>query len=82
MNSMSHLIHLISDLSNVPGKNICPTTSLKNDLNLDSMDTMLLIVKLEHWFNVVFSEEEVERVETVKDLHLVLNSTSTKIQHV
>ncbi len=67
MNTHDRVIYMISWAASVPQAQLCPTTNLKDDLNLDSIDFMLLIVKLEKWFNVILSEEEVESIETVKD---------------
>ena len=60
-------IGLISWIADVPISSICPTTNIREDLGLDSIDFMLLIVKLEKNFNISLSSEEVERIETVKD---------------
>ena len=67
MSTQTKVIDVISWIANIPSSQICPTTNLKEDLNLDSIDLMVLIVKLEEWFNITLSDEEVERIETVKD---------------
>ncbi len=58
---------MISWMANVPPSQICPTTNLRDDLDLDSIDVMTLIVQLEKWFEVILTNEEVEQIETVKD---------------
>ncbi len=67
MTTHERVIYMISWVASVPQTQLCPTTNIKEDLNLDSIDFMMLIVKLEKWFDVVLSEEEVESIETVKD---------------
>jgi len=67
MNTNERVLYLISWAASVPQTQLCPTTNIKDDLNLDSIDFMLLIVKLEKWFDIVLSEEEVESIETVND---------------
>ena len=67
MTTHERVIYLISWAAHVPKTQLCSTTNIKEDLNLDSIDFMLLIVKLEKWFDVVLSEAEVESIETVKD---------------
>lgn len=67
MSTQEKVIDVICWIANVPHSRVCPTTNLKEDLNLDSIDLMLLIVKLEECFNVNMSSEEVEQIETVKD---------------
>lgn len=52
---------------NIPATGINPYTDLIEDLYLDKIDRELLIAKLERDFNVVFSKEEVARIETIRD---------------
>ncbi len=66
-NMQTKIIDLISWIADVPVTSICPTTNIKDDLSLDSIDFMLLIVKLEKSFDISLSTEEVEKIETVKD---------------
>lgn len=63
------IINMVSWVANVPPKQVCLTTNLKEDLNLDSIDVMSLIVQLEKWFDVILTTDEVETIETVKDAH-------------
>ena len=67
MTTQEKVISMVSWVADVPAEHVCPTTNIKDDLNLDSIDVMMLIVKLEKWFNVILSTEEVEAIETVKD---------------
>ena len=67
INIQTKIIDLISWIADIPVVNICPTTNIKEDLSLDSIDFMLLIVKLEKSFEISLSSEEVEQIETVKD---------------
>ncbi len=68
MNTQQQIKNMISWVANVPPTQICPSTSLREDLNLDSIDFMLLIIKLEKWFNVFLTNEEIENIDTVKDI--------------
>jgi len=74
MRPIEKIIHLVSWIANVPTKQIFPSTHIKEDLNVDSIDFMLLIVQLEKLFNVSFSDEEVEGIETVKDANDLIQS--------
>jgi len=67
MQTVDKIIHLISWVANVPTNQILPSTDIKIDLNVDSIDFMLFIVKVEKFFNVTIPNEEVETIETVKD---------------
>jgi len=67
MTIQEKVISMVSWVADVPATHVCPTTNIKDDLNLDSIDVMMLIVKLEKWFDVILSYEQVEAIETVKD---------------
>ena len=69
MNIQERVISMVSWEASISPKSISLTTSLKNDLNLDSIDLMVLILKLENWFNITLSNEDAERIDTVKDAH-------------
>lgn len=68
MTTVDKIIHLISWIANVPTSNISVSTHIREDLDVDSIDFMLFIVRLEKLFNVSLSNEEVENIETVKDV--------------
>ena len=65
--TQEYLIDLISYKLNVPSSYMHPLTSLKEDLDLDPVDLLLLIVELESRFQVYLSPEEVEAIETIQD---------------
>jgi acyl carrier protein len=67
MKIQKRIIKLVSWVANVPATQILPSTHIREDLDIDSIDYMLLIVKMESLFNVVLTNEQVERIETVKD---------------
>ena len=67
MRTVDKIIHLISWVANVPTTQILPSTDIKLDLNVDSIDFMLFIVKMEKLFDINLPNEDVERIETVKD---------------
>ncbi|MFK8102521.1 MAG: acyl carrier protein [Saprospiraceae bacterium] len=73
MNIQDRVISMVSWEASISPRSISLTTSLKNDLNLDSIDLMLLILKLENWFNITLSNDDVENIETVKDAHDYIN---------
>ncbi|MFT4663919.1 MAG: acyl carrier protein [Polaribacter sp.] len=74
MTTQEKVISMVSWVADVPATRVCPTTNIKEDLNLDSIDVMMLIVKLEKWFDVILSSEEVEAIETVKDASDCINT--------
>lgn len=52
------------------------STNLVDDLHLDSLDRFEMIAELEDEFNVRFPEEDLESIETVKDLLNVIENSS------
>ncbi len=68
LNSQERIIDLISWIINVPSSQILPYTSLREDLELDTIDSLLLITELESQFNIYLTPEEVEAIETIQDL--------------
>ena len=67
MPSQDRIISIISWVANVPPTNIQASTHLKDDLEMDSLDIMLLITKLENIYQVRLSTDEIEKIETVQD---------------
>ena len=65
--TQKNIINLVSWIANVPSTQVQASTDIREDLSLDSIDFMLFIVRLENFFNINFSNEEVEAIETVKD---------------
>lgn len=49
-------------------KKVTLESSLKNDLDFDSLDFVEMIMHLEKEFNITFNDEEVENVFTIKQL--------------
>lgn len=70
-NSQERIIDLISWIVNVPSAYIHPYTLLKDDLELDPIDMLLLIAELESQFNIYLTPEEVETIETVQDISFI-----------
>jgi acyl carrier protein len=68
MSFSAQLIYLVSWILGLPLKNIVPSTDLRTDLNLDGYDFDLLIFRLEGYFHCECTSEEIDRIETVKDL--------------
>jgi acyl carrier protein len=51
--------------NNVPGQNITPATSFKDDLNFDWMDRQELKIKSEETFNITIPDDELRNLKTV-----------------
>ncbi len=62
------VIKLISDATKIDISKINLETSFVDDLNLDSLDIVELMMKMEDEFGVEIPEEEAEGLKTVKDI--------------
>lgn len=62
------IMDIISWIMHIPASHIHPYTQLQDDLDLDTIDLLLLIAELESQFNVYLTPEEVESIETIQDL--------------
>ena len=62
------VIKLISDATKVESEKIKPETSFIDDLNLDSLDIVELMMKMEDEFGIEIPEEDAEGLKTVNDV--------------
>ena len=62
------VIKLISDATKIDIAKINIETSFVDDLNLDSLDIVELMMKMEDEFGVEIPEEDAEGLKTVKDI--------------
>jgi acyl carrier protein len=68
MELQDKIVKLVSDATKVDASNIHPTTSFIDDLNLDSLDMVELMMKMEDEFGVEIPENETEKLKTVNDV--------------
>lgn len=62
------VINLISDATKIDAAKISEGTSFVDDLNLDSLDIVELMMKMEDEFGVEIPEEDAEGLKTVGDV--------------
>ncbi len=62
------VIKLISDATKIDMAQIRPETSFVDDLNLDSLDIVELMMKMEDEFGVEIPEDEAENLKNVQDI--------------
>lgn len=62
------VIKLISDATKVDQAKITTNTSFVDDLNLDSLDIVELMMKMEDEFGVEIPEEDAEGLKKVSDI--------------
>lgn len=62
------VINLISDATKIDKAKISLGTSFVDDLNLDSLDIVELMMKMEDEFGVEIPEEDAEGLKSVQDV--------------
>ena len=67
MSAEDRLKKIIAKELSVSEEEVTPDASFIDDLNADSLDLVELIMELEEEFGVKISDEEADRIKTVKD---------------
>ncbi len=62
------IIKLIAEATKIEESKISLETNLVDDLNLDSLDIVELMMKMEDEFGIEIPEEDAEGLKTVKDI--------------
>ena len=73
---IQHLLEA-SDEDVQPG-DVTAETSLRNDLDLSSLQAVTLVMDLEDEFGVVIEDEEIEKIETVGDVLKIIESKTAE----
>jgi acyl carrier protein len=68
MELQQKVIQLVSDATKIDTNNITETTSFVDDLNLDSLDMVELMMKMEDEFGVEIPEDDTENLKSIKDV--------------
>lgn len=58
---------IIAEQLGVDGKEVTPGASFIDDLGADSLDTVELVMALEEEFDIEISDEDAEKIITVRD---------------
>jgi acyl carrier protein len=67
MSAEDRLRKIIAKELSVSEEEVTPEASFIDDLNADSLDLVELIMALEEEFNVKISDEEADKIKTVRD---------------
>ncbi len=67
MNVEGKIKNIIAERLGVEEGQIVPDASFVDDLGADSLDTVELVMALEEEFNLEISDEDAEKITTVKD---------------
>ncbi len=74
MELQDKVIKLVSEATKVETSNITADTSFVDDLNLDSLDMVELMMKMEDEFGIEIPEDDTEKLKTIKDVVSYLKS--------
>lgn len=66
-NAEERLRKIIAEQLGVPEEEVVPEASFIEDLNADSLEMVDLIISLEEEFGIQVSDEDAEKIKTVKD---------------
>jgi len=76
MELQDKVIKLVSEATKMDAANISLNTSFVDDLNLDSLDMVELMMKMEDEFGVEIPEDETENLKSIGDIVAYLKSKS------
>ena len=65
---------IVAENLNVEEENITPESSFKEDLKADSLDLFEMVMALEEEFDLESPSEDLEQLETVKDVMTYIES--------
>lgn len=72
------LISMIADRFNVPVSAVSSKTNFQQDLNLDSIDSLELIMELEDIYDISISDADAAKLKTVGDVINLVDQKTTK----
>lgn len=68
MEVQDKVIKIVSDATKVDAGNIKGETNFVDDLNLDSLDMVEMMMKMEEEFGVEIPEDKTEELKTINDV--------------
>ncbi|MFD1436215.1 acyl carrier protein [Kroppenstedtia eburnea] len=72
--TLDRVKRIIVDRLGVDASEVTLEASIKDDLGADSLDVMDMILELEDEFSMEISDEEAEKINTVKDIVTYIES--------
>ncbi|MFD1426593.1 acyl carrier protein [Kroppenstedtia sanguinis] len=72
--TLDQVKRIIVDRLGVDASEVTLEASIKDDLGADSLDVMDMILELEDEFSMEISDEEAEKINTVKDIVTYIES--------
>lgn len=68
------IVSYLADKSGVYSENVKPQCSFRQDLSLDSLDRVEMFMWCEAKFNIVIHDDEIDQIDTVRDLFQIVES--------
>ena len=65
---LEQIIELIADELSLEASTITKNTNLEEDLNVDSLDVVELVMRIEETFDIEISDEAAANLKTVEDI--------------
>lgn len=72
------LISMIADRFNVPVSAVSDKTNFQQDLNLDSIDSLEMIMSLEDTYDISISDADAATLKTVNDVINLIDKKRSK----
>ena len=72
------LISMIADRFNIPVSAVTGKTNFQQDLNLDSIDSLELIMALEDTYDISVSDSDAAKLRTVNDVINLIDQKTAK----
>ena len=72
------LISMIADRFDVPVSAVTGKTNFQQDLNLDSIDSLELIMELEDTYDISISDADAAKLRTVNDVMNLVDQKTSK----
>ncbi len=76
MEIQDKVISIVSEAANVEAANIKAETSFVDDLNLDSLDMVEMMMKMEEEFGIEIPEDKTEDLKTISDVTTYLKANA------
>lgn len=75
---LNKIKEVVAEQLGVDVAELAPETSLKEDLNADSLDLFQIIMSLEEEFGIEIPTEDTESIATIGDIEKYLNSRNVE----
>ncbi len=75
MNTEVKVKEIICDLLGVDAEEVTPTTNLKEDLQMDSIDFADIVMQIEDEFEIEADEEKMASIVTLEDIVKYIDET-------